>query len=137
MKPGANFMKKHGRFSMVLACVVVGAWVVSAVQAAEAGKAVVRSIRGKAQYLDSGGQWLELKVGQVLKPGSTVRTASDSHADLFMDENGPVVRLAENTTLGLDKLNYTATGVDTIIETQLDLKSGRILGIVRKMADQS
>jgi hypothetical protein len=137
MKPGANFMKKHGRFSMVLACVVVGAWVVSSMQAAEAGKAVVRSIRGKAQYLESGGQWLELKVGQVLKAGSTVRTASDSHADLFMDENGPVVRLVENTTLGLDKLNYTTTGVDTIIETQLDLKSGRIIGIVRKMADQS
>jgi len=132
-------MKKHRRFSMVIACVVavVGAWVISSVQAAEAGKAVVRSIRGKAQYLESGGQWIELKVGQVLKAGSTVRTANDSHADLFMDQNGPVVRLVENTTLGLDKMSYTATGVDTIIETQLDLKSGRIIGIVRKMADQS
>ncbi len=132
-------MKKNGRFSMVTACVVavLGAWVVSTAHAAEAGKAVVRSIRGDAQYQEAGGQWLKLKVGQVLKAGSTVRTANDSHADLFMDQNGPMVRLVENTTLGLDKLNYTATGVDTIIETQLDLKSGRILGIVRKMADQS
>jgi hypothetical protein len=139
MKPGANFMNKNGRFSVVMTWVVavIGAWIVSSVQAAEAGKAVVRSIRGKAQYLESGGQWLELKVGQVLKPGSTVRTANDSHADLFMDQNGPVIRLVENTTLGLDKLNYTVTGADTIIETQLDLKSGRIVGIVRKMADQS
>src|SRR3989442_6830712 len=132
-------MKKHGRFSIVMAGVaaVVGAWVVSAVQAGEAGKAVVRSIRGDAQYQEAGGQWLKLKVGQVLKAGSIVRTANDSHADLFMDPNGPVVRLVENTTLGLDKLSYTSTGVDTIIETQLDLKSGRIIGIVRKMADQS
>jgi hypothetical protein len=139
MKPGANFMKKHGRFSIVMACVVavVGAWVVSSAQAAEAGKAVVRSVRGDAQYQESGGQWLRLKVGQVLKAGTTVRTANDSHADLFMDQNGPVIRLVENTTLGLDKLNYTVTGVDTIIETQLDLKSGRIIGIVRKMADDS
>jgi len=139
MKPGANFMKKNERFSMVLACVVavIGVGVVSSVQAAEAGKAVVRSIHGQAQYQEAGGQWLPLKVGQVLKAGSTVRTANDSNADLFMDQNGPVVRLVENTTLGLDKLSYTATGVDTIIETQLDLKSGRILGIVRKMADQS
>jgi len=138
MKPGANFMKNHGRFSIVMACVVaVLAWVVSPVQAAEAGKAVVRSIHGDAQYQESGGQWLPLKVGQVLKAGSAVRTANDSHADLFMDQNGPVVRLVENTTLGLDKLNYTATGVDTIIETTLDLKSGRIIGVVRKMADQS
>jgi hypothetical protein len=139
MKPGANFMKKNERFSMVLACVVavIGVGVVSSVHGAEAGKAVVRSIRGQAQYQEAGGQWLQLNVGQVLKAGSTVRTASDSHADLFLDQNGPVVRLVENTTLGLDKLNYTSTGVDTIIETQLDLKSGRILGIVRKMADQS
>jgi hypothetical protein len=139
MKPGANFMNKHGRFSMVMACVVAvaGAWVVSSAQAAEAGKAVVRSIRGQAQYQDSGGQWLPLKVGQVLKAGSTVRTANDSHADLFMDHNGPIVRLVENTTLGLEKLNYTATGVETIIETQLDLKSGRIIGVVRKMASES
>ena len=54
-----------------------------------------------------------------------------------MDQNGPIVRLVENTTLGIDKLNFEATGIDTIIETQLDLKSGRIVGIVTKMAATS
>src|SRR2546430_795168 len=131
-------MKQRGLFSMVTACVValVGAFVVSAAQA-DAGKAVVRSFRGSAQYAAEGGLWLPLKVGQVLKPGSTVRTANDSQVDLFMDQNGPIVRLVENTTLGIDKLNFEATGIDTIIETQLDLKSGRILGIVTKMAADS
>ena len=123
---------------MVVACVValVGASVVSSVQAAEAGKAVVRSIRGSAQYAE-GGQWLPLKVGQLLKPGSSIRTANESQVDLFMDQNGPVVRLVENTTLGIDKLNYEVTGIDTVIETQLDLKSGRVLGIVKKLAHNS
>ena len=123
---------------MVAACVValVGTLAVSSVHAAESGKAVVRSIRGSAQYAE-GGNWLPLSVGQVLKPGSTIRTANESQVDLFMDQNGPVVRLAENTTLGVDKLNFEATGVDTVIETQLDLKSGRILGIVKKMAATS
>ena len=132
-------MKQRGLFSMVMACVValVGAFVVSSAQAGEAGKAAVRSIRGSAQYAAEGGLWLPLKVGQVLKPGSTVRTANDSQVDLFMDQNGPIVRLVENTTLGIDKLNFEATGIDTIIETQLDLKSGRILGIVTKMAADS
>ena len=132
-------MKQRGLFSMVTACVValVGAFVVSSVQAGDAGKAVVRSIRGSAQYAAEGGLWLPLKVGQVLKPGSTVRTANDSQVDLFMDQNGPIVRLVENTTLGIDKLNFEPTGIDTIIETQLDLKSGRILGIVTKMAADS
>ncbi len=131
-------MKQRGSFSMVVACVValVGASVVSSVQAAEAGKAVVRSIRGSAQYAE-GGQWLPLKVGQLLKPGSSIRTANESQVDLFMDQNGPVVRLVENTTLGIDKLNYEVTGIDTVIETQLDLKSGRVLGIVKKLAHNS
>ena len=131
-------MKQRGSFSIVTACVValVGAMVISSAQAGEAGKAVVRSIRGQAQYAE-GGNWLQLKEGQILKPGSTVRTANESQVDLFMDDNGPVVRLVENTTLGIDKLNFTATGVDTVIETQLDLKSGRILGIVKKMAHDS
>jgi len=131
-------MKQRGSFSTVVACVValVGTLVVSSAQASEAGKAVVRSIRGSAQYAE-GGQWMPLKVGQVLKAGSTLRTANESQVDLFMDENGPVVRLVENTTLGLDKLNYDATGIDTVIETQLDLKSGRVLGIVKKMSHSS
>src|SRR6266496_3361682 len=131
-------MKQRGSFSMVVACVValVGATVVSSVQAAEAGKAVVRSIRGSAQYAE-GGQWLPLKVGQLLKPGSSIRTANESQVDLFMDQNGPVVRLVENTQLGIDKLNFDTTGIDTVIETQLDLKSGRIVGIVKKMSHDS
>ena len=131
-------MKQRGSFSMVTACVValVGAFVVSSAQAGDVGKAVVRTIRGQAQYADAG-QWLPLKEGQTLKPGSTIRTANESQVDLFMDQNGPMVRLMENTTLGIDKLNFEATGIETIIETQLDLKSGRVLGIVRKMASDS
>src|ERR1051326_4691748 len=137
-KPGATFMKQRGSFSAVTACAValVGAFVVTSAQAVEVGKAVVRNVRGSAQYADAG-QWLPLKVGQVLKPGSTIRTANDSQVDLFMDQNGPVVRLVENTTLGIDKLNFESTGIDTVIETQLDLKSGRVIGIVRKMAHDS
>jgi len=131
-------MKLGGSFSKVWAYVVAlgAAVLISSAQAAEVGKAVVRSLRGHAQYAE-GGSWMELKVGQALKPGAVVRTANDSHVDLFMDQNGPIVRLAENTTLGIDKLNFEATGVDTVIETQLDLKSGRVTGIVNKMAATS
>jgi FecR protein len=131
-------MKQIGSVSKAIAYViaVASAVLVSSAQAVEVGKAVVRSVKGSAQYAE-GANWLPLKVGQALKPGSVVRTANDSHVDLFMDENGPVVRLMENTTLGIDKLNYEVTGVDTIVETQLDLKSGRIVGIVKKLAATS
>ena len=130
-------MKQSQRFSKVTACVaaLVGACFAISTHAAE-GSAVVRSITGSAQY-DGGGVWLPLKTGQTLNQGATVRTANDSKVDLFLDENGPMVRLMENTTVGLDKLTFEDTGVDVVVETQLDLKSGRIIGIVRKLAATS
>ena len=129
-------MKSSGSVSIVAAGVVALIGAVSSAQAAEVGKAVVRSVRGHAQYAE-GGQWLELKPGQVLKPGASIRTANESQVDLFLDQNGPMVRLVEKTTLGIDKLNFEATGIETVMETQLDLKSGCILGIVKKMAHNS
>jgi hypothetical protein len=130
-------MKERARISTVIACVaaLVGIALMTSVQAAQ-GKAVVRSVVGKAEY-SQGGSWLPIKVGQEIAPGATLRTANDSKVVLFMDENGPLVMLTENTTLGIDKLNFEPTGVDTIIETQLDLKSGRIVGIAKKLAANS
>jgi len=103
---------------------------------AETGRAVVRSVRGTADYSD-GGSWLALKVGKVLNPGAKIRTQPQSTVDLFLDINGPVVRVTENTEVGLDKLSFDKTGSDSVIETQLDLKSGRILGRVHKLAAAS
>src|SRR5690606_22284182 len=62
-------------------------------------------------------------------PGSIV--------DLFLGENGPVVRVTEDTTVGIDRLTVDDLGAEKIIETQLDLRSGRILGNVKKLAATS
>lgn len=132
-------MKQHGSLSRVVsvAAAMACAALVSSVQAApEIGQAVVRSVHGQAQFSE-GTTWNNLQSGQILKPGSVIRTANDSRVDLFLDENGPLVRLLENTTLGLDKLNFEETGVDTVIETQLDLRSGSIVGIVKKLSAAS
>jgi hypothetical protein len=131
-------MKECARISKLIACVavLVGVVAMTSAQAAQSGKAVVRSISGEAQYSD-GGAWMPLSVGKELMPGSAVRTANDSKVVLFLDQNGPLVMLTENTTLGIDKLSFEPTGVDTIIETQLDLKSGRIVGIAKKLSATS
>jgi hypothetical protein len=105
-------------------------------QAAQVGKAVVRQVRGAAEASE-GGAWKALSGGEQLAPGTVIRTANDSSVDLFLDQNGPLVRLTENTTLGLEKLNFENTGVDTVIETQLDLKSGRIVGVVKRLSATS
>jgi hypothetical protein len=131
-------MKERTSFTKVIAAVavLVGVLAITSAQAVEAGKAVVRSIKGKAQYAE-GGAWMALKVGQTLKASTQIKTGNDSQVDLFLDQNGPLVRLLENTTLGIDKLCFTPTGADTVVETQLDLKSGRIVGIVKKLAATS
>ncbi len=108
----------------------------SASAAMEQGKAVVRAVRGTAEY-STGGAWAPLKVGQVLRGGSSVRTASGSEVDLFLGANGPSVRVTESSTLGVDKLTVDNTGAETVVDTQLDLKKGRLLGNVNKTSSAS
>jgi len=51
--------------------------------------------------------------------------------------NQNVVRVADNTVLGVDKLTTLETGADTVTDTQLDLKAGHIFGTVKKMSAAS
>lgn len=48
-----------------------------------------------------------------------------------------VIRLTENTLLGIDKLTTLQTGADEVSDTELDLKAGRILGNVKKVSAAS
>jgi FecR protein len=48
-----------------------------------------------------------------------------------------VVRIWQNSALGIDKLSSTDTGADVVTETQLDLRAGRVLGTVKKMNSAS
>jgi hypothetical protein len=45
--------------------------------------------------------------------------------------------VAENSTLVLDKLAFTETGADTVVEVQLNLPDGTILGNVNKLSAAS
>src|SRR5437867_675464 len=101
------------------------------------GRAVVHEIRGSADYSTGGGAFTALTAGSSLEAGSVVRTGADSECDLFLPQNGPVIGIRADTVLGLDKLIYDGTGAETVIETRLDLKSGRVTGHVKKMAAAS
>jgi hypothetical protein len=96
-------------------------------------------------------------LGDIIKAGTLIQTAAKSHVDLILgDGSAPVarpvpgemisyqpmaeqnlVRLWENTLLGIDKLTITQTGADEVTETQLDLKAGHIFGMVKKMSAAS
>jgi hypothetical protein len=134
-------MRPVGAISRIMGfAVAVAAFVGTAhVQAAaEMNEALVRGVRGTANYsTDRGSNWRDLKVGTRLKQNSIIRTAPGAIVDLFLNDNGPVVRVTENTTLGIDRLTIDRAGTEKIIETQLDLRAGRILGNVKHLAAAS
>jgi hypothetical protein len=128
-------------------------------QTVKQGSVKVVRLKGAARYATGPNAGQLLKVGDIVKPGAVIQTAADSRVDLALgDGSVPVarpgaasdgmssyapsseqniVRLWENTLLGIDKLTETQTGADVVTETQLDLKAGHIFGMVKKMSAAS
>jgi len=98
----------------------------------------VRSVKGDAFYSTGPGTPLmPLKTGTVLGPGATVKTGKAGAVDLFLGRSAGTVRLAEDTTLSFDKFTITDTGADTVVDAQLNLPEGTILGNVNKLSAAS
>ena len=80
-------------------------------------------------------------VDLVLGDGARRRVASEGRPATMLSyqpsSEQNMVRIWENTLLGVDKLTETHTGADVVTETQLDLKAGRITGTVKKMSAAS
>jgi hypothetical protein len=128
-----------------------------AAQTVNQGVAKVVRLKGAAKYVTGSNAGQLLKVGDIIKPGALIQTASRSRLDLILGESSapvarPVpgqtlsyqpnvdqnmVRMWENSLLGIDKLTVTETGADVVTETQLDLKAGHIFGMVKKMSAAS
>ncbi len=134
-------MKQLGSFvSKVVICGVALSAVTLAVSAraeAKQGRATVQEVRGTADYSTGGGAFTALTTGARLDAGTVIRTAAGSEVSLFLAQNGPVAVVRADTLLGLDRLSYDKTGAETVIDTRLDLKSGRVSGHVRKLAAAS
>ena len=120
----------------VVACWVIGLLSIALTARAEVkqGTAVVKGVTGAAAYVDALGFTHPLKVGDVVRPGETVKTDAGSTVDLFLDQNGPGIGLNPNSTLRLDKLTYEQSAMGTVIDTRLDLRAGELYGIVKKLA---
>ena len=129
MKPFGSFTKSVAYGATLMALLSL----CSVTQAAD-GKATVSRVVGNAEYSEKPGSWQTLSSGKVLGSGASVRTAGKSQVDLFLGNNGTSVRLIENTTLGLDKLSLSGSGVDVVVETMLDLRTGTIRGSVQQLA---
>ncbi len=142
-----GFMKqtKTSNFQrMTLVAALLG--VLSAGSAfAKDGSAIVRAIKPTAQDATASAQystssesgWKALRTGKVLREADTIRTGAFTNVDMFLGANGPVLRVTEDTTLTFDALTFQNVEAETVIRTELDLRNGRILGRVKKLASAS
>ncbi len=53
------------------------------------------------------------------------------------EEQANQIRIFQSSVMAVDKLNVDRTGVDEVSETQLDLRAGQILGVVKKISTPS
>jgi len=53
------------------------------------------------------------------------------------EEQANLVRIFQSSVMAVDKLTVDRTGVDEVSETQLDLRAGQILGVVKKLSTPS
>ena len=121
---------KHVSFTAAL----VAAGLIFATQAnARDGQALVQSVSGKATMLVDGNKWLPLQTGQLLKTGAVVKTGAKSRADLFLGINGSLLRLAANTELKFSHLAIEESPIESIAQTEMELRSGRVIGNVSKL----
>jgi len=100
------------------------------------GSVRVRAIKGKATY-SKAGRTNALQERMQFAAPVILQTSADSHVDLHLRVNGPVLRLLPNSELSLMKLQYTGSASDTVVNTRLNLRAGSMLGVVRKLSSAS
>ncbi len=93
--------------------------------------AMTVSVTGKCEYSEDGVTFAPLTKGHIFQQGATVRTGDNARADLFFRRTGTTVRLQAGTQLRIEKMTLTITGGVPVVDTLLDLRSGRIFAVVR------
>jgi hypothetical protein len=109
---------------------------VSAAQARQ-GAAVVSSVIGSAEYSMDGKNWLPLHADDVLRPGAEIRSHAGAAVDLFLNYNGPLVRVDAQSRVLLAKLEYSERDGEIVTDTEIDVKEGAILGYTQKLSPHS
>jgi hypothetical protein len=100
-------------------------------------QALVLSVHGKCDYSEGGTTFKELKAGHVFKEGAIVRTAEDARTDLFFRRIGTAVRLQSGTEVKIEKMSRFLKDGLPVMQTLLDLRTGRIFTVVRSLVPGS
>lgn len=100
------------------------------------GKAIVKGIRGSCQY-QLGDSWAAVKVNMEFRPGVVFRTGSGSEMEMSVNGLTSALRMEPDTIFAIPVMARTDATRNANTETILDLRSGAILGDVRKLSVNS
>jgi len=101
------------------------------------GKGIVREIKGVAKYDLGDSDWKPLQKGDHIGPGGTIKTGTNAMVDISLGINGTVLRVAPETTVKFEKMDFRRSGENASIWTLLALEEGRILGSAILIGDES
>lgn len=121
-----NLIKRATTLFAMAAAAIFALGFTTVTAAPSQGKATVVAVKGEAQY-STGGAWQPLKAGMTLMSGSVIQTADGAEVDLDMGPSG-VLKVESGSTVSIDKLTVEKTSADTITETQIDARKGKIAG---------
>ena len=100
-------------------------------------QALVLAVHGRCDYSEDGTTFTKLRAGHVFKQGDVVRTGAEARTDLFFRRIGTTVRLQGDTEIKLEKMARHMKDGLPVMETLLDLRTGRIFTVVRSLVPGS
>ncbi len=132
-------MKNLGRnrIASLVSLLLAALWLFAAdAHAASPGAAQVKKVVGSVTYTDAKGGG-PLTEGQILFQGTTITTGAGSYADLNLGVNGDSLRVEADSTLALNKLEYTRAG-EIVVNTQMDVQKGAVVAnVINKLSKAS
>jgi hypothetical protein len=100
-------------------------------------QAEVRHVKGTATYSVPGGPGKPLKEGTTLIAPTSIKTGPESLVDVYLGQSAGLIRIAQNTSVSIDKLTSMETGADDVIEAQMNLPKGQMFFDVNKLSQAS
>ena len=94
----------------------------------------IKAVNGSAEFSVNGISFQPLQAGDVISPGTILKTKDGATVDLILQDSGTVLRMLPETTLEFAKLNKQTAGDQLVSDTSLKLIAGSVIGSQRKLA---
>lgn len=95
-----------------------------------------RAVRGKVT-VEREESITQARVGMRVRAGTTITVAEDSGADLYLGENGAVLRMTGGSKVRLVRLDLWREKQATIVDTMIEIEKGHVFGYVKPLSPES